>query len=379
MQRRTFLKLAGMAPVVYASAGFPLARAGQAAGPTLVLVELKGGNDGLNTLIPYQDKPYAQLRPKIAIPAKDVLTLDEQVGMHPSLNSLLPLWDNGELGWLQGVGYANPNRSHFRAIEIWDTGKTADDADLEGWVPPLLQGKPLKGVAVDSSLGPLYTDDLSTIGLLDPLQFAKQGRRIRPVRPSDTLPALQHVLEVQDSVNELAAVFFKNLQKMPAPHTPFPKHAFGKALQAVYTMLVSGLDIPAYKVTLSGFDTHVNQLPAHARRLQMLAETLSVLRTNLQAEGLWNNTLLMSYSEFGRRVHENANGGTDHGTAAPHLLMGGRVKGGLYGRYPSLAELDQRGDLQYTLDFREVYAGIGQYWWRSPATSGQAMPNFIRS
>ena len=381
MQRRTFLKLAGMAPLVFAmdgvwAEGQPKIR--RASGPTLILLELKGGNDGLNTLIPYQDKQYYRLRPKIGIPPANVLALENGVGMHPALQGLMPLWDAGELGWLQGVGYANPNRSHFRAIEIWDSGQLQEDDSQEGWVPPLFADKPLKGVAVDSSLGPLYADDLSTIGLINPLQFARQGRKVQPARVDSSLPALHHVLEVQDSVNELAGRFFQNLRHAPPPKQPFPKYAFGRSMEAVYQMMAAGLDIPAFKVSLTGFDTHTGQLNRQAKLLEQLAQTVSILRSNLQAIGLWDNALLLTYSEFGRRASENASGGTDHGTAAPHLLLGGRVKGGLYGRYPSLTDLDQRGDLKYSLDFRDVYASVAQHWWQRPGRTGRPVLDFVR-
>jgi uncharacterized protein (DUF1501 family) len=382
MDRRSFLKTACTLPLFYSSflsaAGHPLPKNTNTQN-ALVLIELKGGNDGLNTLIPYKDALYRQYRPTLAIPEKDILSLNDAVGMHPALTELATLWEKGNLAWLQGVGYPDPNRSHFESIEKWDTASLHDET-TEGWVSQLLVNKKLKGVAIDSGIGPLYTEDLSSVGLIDPIQFAKIGSRIEPDSPkiARSMPeSLQHVLNVQRSVHDLSGVFLEHLRDTKPPAIPFPEHAFGKHMQAVYSLMISDMDIPVYKVSLGSFDSHVNQLGPHEKNLKTLSETLLVFMQNLQAAGLWDNTLILTYSEFGRRLQENANKGTDHGSAASHFVAGGKVKGGLYGTYPSLEKLDERGDIIYTMDFREIYASIAAKWWKITQNMSENLINFI--
>lgn len=338
----------------------------------LVLIELKGGNDGLNTLIPFNNQHYYNNRPKIAIKKQEVLPLDKHVGLHPSLAKLLPIWKDKQMGWIQGVGYEDSNRSHFRAIEIWDTTSVEEEAEYTGWVSQLLKNK-IKGIAINTSLGPLYNAELSSLRINTPQELARLGKDIASTKTKANHASLAHILKVQNSVNQLAHSLLKKLPNVPKPKKAFPKGKFGKELETIYTLIASGLDVPAYKVSLSGFDTHVNQLPGHASRLSQLANGLAVFRENLQHIGVWDSTLVMSYSEFGRRLKENAGRGTDHGSAAPHFVMGGKVKGGLYGKYPSLRNLDKRGDLIYTVDFRDVYATVADKWWGQKDKFGKSM------
>lgn len=370
MDRRTFLQLSGLfgcglfVPRLWAETPKPNTPAFR----NLILIELKGGNDGLNTLIPYADELYYQHRPKLAIPAKEIIILDKRVGIHPALSPLQPLWEAGNMACIQGVGYANPIRSHFRAMDIWDSANTEDTEVSTGWVAKTLNTEGLKGVAVDCSLGPLYSSDLSTIGLVNPKQFARLGKKLEGIK-ADAIsnPALQHVLEVQNSVDALAQRFLGKIDTASTPKVTFPTHRFGKSLESVYGLMSAGLNIPTYKVSLTGFDTHANQLPRHASLLKTLAESLTILIDNLKASNQWDNTLIMTYSEFGRRLQENASGGTDHGTTAPQLIMGGAVKGGLYGTYQDLSQLDDRGDPVFTTDFRDIYNTIAQQWWALPS------------
>lgn len=336
----------------------------------LVLVELKGGNDGLNTLIPYKQKEYYEYRPQIAIAPKDILKLDNSVGMHPALQSLMPLWQQGDMAWIQGVGYPMQDRSHFHSIEIWETGKTDSNADDFGWVSHDLQGNGLKGVSINSSLGPFAGSENDSISIKTPEQFARQGKKIHALEATTTNPALKHILGVQASIDELSEQVFSYLKQTSSPKQPFPNSRFGKDLHSVYSLITGKAPVPAYKVSLGSFDTHTNQLPVHQKNLTTLSEALAIFAENLQAAGFWDNVLIMTYSEFGRRVHENANQGTDHGAAASHFALGGKVKGGLHGQYPSLADLDERGDLKFTVDFRDIYATILQTWWG--ATSERA-------
>lgn len=380
MNRRDFIKQSSLLTLAHCIPSLAFAMPEPTNNPsqrTLILVELKGGNDGLNTLIPYTNELYYQKRPSIAIPKKAVLTLNQELGLHPALQALMPYWEHGQMGWLQGLGYENPNRSHFKSIDIWETGSRHEKEQQEGWVSKMIKNKPLKGISIGHRLGPLYTDQLSSVGVIDPLKFARLGKTINRSEQSSTNHALQHLLNVQTSVHDLSRRFIEPLKNVPTPPIPFPNHPFGKTMESVYKLMLSNLAIPVYKVSLNGFDTHAAQVARHEKQLKILANTLSIFAKNINHHGRWNQTMLMSYSEFGRRLKENANQGTDHGAAAPHFLLGGKIKGGFYGQAPALDTLDKRGDLIYTTDFRDVYRSIAQHWWMySDQTSSL---NFIQS
>ena len=374
--RRDFLKMLGVTPIFYGLPNLfdPTKKTGSRLNPKLILIELKGGNDGLNTVIPSKQDKYYKLRPTLAIKKYEQINLTSDIAIHPALVKLISHWDQGELACLLGLGYENPNLSHFKSIQIWDTAtRDANDdltkqIDLLGWIPKVVPDAPLKGIAFNSSLGPLYTQDLTAISLVDPDQFAKLGRAIGTSNFNPTNDALAYVLKVQESVHELAKIFYDKMQKIPKPPFDFPKNGLGKSLESVFKLMVANINSPTYKVSLGGFDTHTNQLNAQSNNLTILADCLNIFCANLKVMGLWNETLILTYSEFGRRVQENASGGTDHGTAAPHLALGGLVKGGIYGSYPSLENLDTRGNLIYTADFRDIYSIIAAKLW------GKSMP-----
>ena len=341
-----------------------------------VLVELKGANDGLNTLIPYTSSVYYTARPNIAIQASNVLKLSGQLGLHPALAALKSSWDQGEMAWIQGLGYENQNRSHFESIEIWDNANQQLRGDQDGWVAQCFPEHALGGVAIDTNLGPLFGEKCSALSITDPIYFVNMGKNIDALKSSSNNPALQHILSVQANIDILANSLDQYLHNVPAPQTAFPKTQFGRNLNSVYTLIASGLEVPAYKVSLGSFDTHTGQPNTQQNLLKQLADGLALLRSNLQYLGMWDEVLVMTYSEFGRRLKENANRGTDHGAAAPHLVIGGKVRGGFYGEYPSLTELDSRGDLMYTTDFRRYYETIQQNWW-GLAGSGYTPMNFV--
>ncbi|MBE8232864.1 MAG: DUF1501 domain-containing protein, partial [Endozoicomonadaceae bacterium] len=322
MNRRNFLKTLSIPAVFYLYPSCNLVY-GESEGVTtatlpsatktvkrnkLILIELKGGNDGLNTLIPFNNKHYYNNRPKIAIKAKEVLPLDKKIGLHPSLEKFLPIWKDNQMAWIQGVGYEDSNRSHFRAIEIWDTASIDEEAEHMGWVSQLLKNE-TKEVAINTHLGPLYREGGSSLRINTPQELAKLGEKITATKTKTTHTSLTHILQVQNSVNQLAQSLLKKLPSVPKPKKAFPKGKFGKELETVYTLIASDLDVSAYKISLGGFDTHVNQLGRHANRLSQLANGLAIFRENLQHIGLWDSTLVMSYSEFGRRLKENAGKG----------------------------------------------------------------------
>ncbi|HTP61197.1 MAG TPA: DUF1501 domain-containing protein [Burkholderiales bacterium] len=330
----------------------------------LVLVELKGGNDGLNTVVPYADGNYYSLRPRLGVPRDQVLQLDARAGLHPALRPLLPLWQAGELAVVQGVGYPSPNLSHFRSIEIWDTASRSDQYLADGWLARLFAERPVPegfaadGVVVGSNdMGPLAGQGGRAITLADPEQFLRQARLASSVgKPRNA--ALAHILKVEDDILQAAA----HLGANRTFRTEFPRNPFGNAVRTAAQLAANPAGVAVICLSLGGFDTHQNQLGVQPRLLGELAEGIAALKSALVEAGRWDSTLLMTYSEFGRRPQENNSNGTDHGTASAHFVAGGKVRGGLYGDQPRLNALEG-GNLSYAVDFRSIYAtAIGRWW-----------------
>jgi len=371
MDRRNFLKLAASAPLVSlpASLAPSVAWAASPAGADyknlLVLIELKGGNDGLNTLVPYADPTYYALRPKLAIARDQVVKLTDAVGLHPSLEALLPFWKERQLAVLQGVGYPTPNLSHFRSIEIWDTASKSDEYLQEGWLTrtfgtaPTPRSFAADGVIIGSpDLGPLAGGGTRAIALANTEQFLRQAR-LAAQEGEPHNKALAHILKVEADIMQAATHF-------SADHvfrTEFPQTAFGNATRTAAQVIANQAGIAVVRVTLSGFDTHSGQVGTQARLLSELAGGIVALKAAIDELGMWNRTLVLTYAEFGRRPRENLSNGTDHGTSSVHFALGGRVAGGLYGEQPSLDHLSGDGNPAHAIDFRSVYATVLDRWW----------------
>jgi len=356
-------------------------------GNLLILIELKGGNDGLNTVIPFADPLYYTLRRNIGIRREQVIQLDERTALHPALQPLMPLWQSRQLAIVQGVGYAQPNLSHFRSIQIWDTASRADEYLREGWLTRAFAAKPVPagfaadGVVIGSAeMGPL-ADGARAIVLVNPAQFVRASRLAMPGSLPERNPALAHILDVENDIVR-AADHRHPLRGQPQLKTAFPGGAFGSSIKAAMRVLaacdasrdapfggewqeqpVRGEGVAVIRLTLNGFDTHQNQPAQQAALLGQFAEGLAAMRSALVELGRWNDTLVMTYAEFGRRPRENQSNGTDHGTVAPHFVAGGRVQGGLYGVPPMLARLDGNGNLPVGVDFRQLYATVLGSWW----------------
>ncbi len=333
----------------------------------LVLVELKGGNDGLNTVVPYADDAYHRLRPRIALRPDEVLQLDRRTGLHPALKPLMPLWEARELAIVQGVGYPVPNLSHFRSIEIWDTASNSDQYLMQGWLARAFAGRPVPaqfatdGIAVGGSdMGPLAGSGARAIALTDPAAFLRQAKLANPVGNARN-SALSHILKVEADIAQAASRLDAGTQF----RTEFPRGPFGNAVRVAAQLAANPAGVAAIRLSLGGFDTHQNQPNVHQRLLGELAEGLAALKAALLEADRWDSTLVMTYAEFGRRPQENNSNGTDHGTAAAHFIAGGRVKGGLYGEAPHLADLDG-GNLRHAVDFRSLYATALERWWGVP-------------
>ncbi|CAJ5989434.1 twin-arginine translocation pathway signal sequence domain-containing protein [Burkholderia pseudomallei] len=353
MKRRDFLALASLAgaagvslPVPYAFAAAPgetsatgaMGAVGAAARAArysnlLILVELKGGNDGLNTVIPYANPLYRTLRPAIGVKREQVVQLDERAALHPALEPLMPIWRDGRLAIVEGVGYPQPNLSHFRSIEIWDTASRANEYLREGWltrafaqasVPP---GFAADGIVLGSAeMGPL-ANGARAIALVNPAQFARAARLAQPVSLRERNPALAHVIDIENDIVK-AADRLRPHAGTPALATAFPGGPFGASVKTAMQVLAAcdtpqrtpapGQGVAVLRLTLNGFDTHQNQPGQQAGLLGQLAQGLVAMRSALIELGRWNDTLVMTYAEFGRRARENRSNGTI--TARPRRI-----------------------------------------------------------
>lgn len=370
--RRDFLKLSALA--VAATSGMPafLARAAAQAqvgggGKTLVVIQLTGGNDGLNTLVPYSNGAYYAARPNIAIPKKDVLTLTPDLGMHPALKPLLPLWDAGQLAWIENVGYPNPNRSHFASMAIWHTADPTQ-AESDGWIGRMAEkiGDPfcasnIGGTtpqalrAADFSLPSIETVDGFQVKLPQGLEGAfntmlatpRQGEADYLIRA--TRQMLKNTARVQ-----------ANVQKYKGGAT-YPEGKFALQLRDTARLIAAGVGQRVLYVSLGGFDTHAGQRAEQDDLLGQLSSGLSAFYADLEGQGLAKDVIVMGFSEFGRRVAENDSAGTDHGKGSVMFALGRGVRGGIHGSSPDLEKLSE-GDIIYKQDFRGVYAEALSRW-----------------
>ena len=330
----------------------------------LILVELKGGNDGLNTVVPYRDERYYALRPKLAIARDRVVQLSDRAGLHPALAPLAEYWRRGELAILQGVGYPAPNLSHFRSIEIWDTASPSDRYLASGWLTRTFAKAPTParfaadGFVVGSyDLGPLDggARALTLRNSMPRGEDAVSTPKGNVVRPE----ALAHILRIEAETAHAAS----RLEGSVALATTFPASAIGNATRIACNAIAEAKGVAVVRITQTGFDTHANQAPTQARLLGELAQSLVALARALDEIGRYDDALILTYAEFGRRPRENLSEGTDHGTASVHFALGGRVAGGFVGEQPDLAGLSADGNLRHAIDFRSLYATVLERWW----------------
>jgi uncharacterized protein (DUF1501 family) len=321
-------------------------------------------------LVPYANPTYYALRPKIGIPRDQVVQLSDSVGLHPALEPLLPLWKNRELAVLQGVGYPSPNLSHFRSIEIWDTASKSEQYLQEGWLTRAFGAAPTPrsfaadGVIIGSpDLGPLAGGGTRAIALANTEQFLRQAR-LATTEGQSRNRALAHILKVEADIIQAAS----HLNANHAFKTEFPQGGFGNAIRTACQIVANEAGVAVVRVTLTGFDTHSGQPGTQARLLSELAGGVVALKSALEELGKWNDALVLTYAEFGRRPKENLSNGTDHGTASAHFALGGRVAGGLYGEQPSLDRLSGDGNSGFAIDFRSVYATALDRWWGVPSS-----------
>ncbi len=364
----------------------------------LVVFEFNGGNDGLNTVVPYLDTTYNDRRPSLKLTVgntdwrKEVIPFSTfsaagqgaafkpaGLGVHAGLRKLQDAWQAGDFAIINGVGYANPNRSHFRGIDIWHNAATDDQVlPTTGWLARMFAADGLPPGYADAVMfnraneNPLHGGALRLLSMTSPADFLSLTNDLTD--PSDALlasitnPALKHLMLTQRTARQARAALVTAVGTPPAFATAFPDNEIGTQAKYVAQCIAGGLQCPIYKIALGGFDNHANQVNKHADLMAQTADALRALRAALIEKGRWNDVVVMSYSEFGRRIEENNSAGTDHGTAAPHFLLGGRVAGGVYGAYPSLTDRDSRGDLKFTTDFRRLYATVAGFLGLSQTT-----------
>ena len=325
----------------------------------VVFIQLNGGNDGLNTFIPFDNDLYYALRPKIALSKNEVVGKYKGMAFHPALKDFANMQQNGHLAVLQNVGYPEPNRSHFRSQEIWQTASDSYKYMNEGWLGRYLdlqckEHNPIAGINLDS------IDNLALKGIepnfitvKDPNKF-KSNAETETVKLSNN-PQLDFVRKIANSVSEGATEIQKALSNSKSEST-YPKTGLGKNLEWIARLVKGNLNSKVYYTSLNGFDTHDNQLAIHKNKLTELNDAIFSFYTELKQANLLQNVTIVVFSEFGRRVKDNGNG-TDHGTAAPMFIIGGNNKGQVLGKNPNLADLDN-GDLKHEIDFRSVYASI---------------------
>lgn len=326
----------------------------------LVFIQLNGGNDGLNTFIPYENPLYYDLRNKIAIGKDAVIGKNKGMAFHPALKDFAQMQQNGDLTILQNVGYPEPNRSHFRSQEIWQTATDSNKYLNEGWLGRYLDlqckdHQPTAGINLDSidNLA-LKGVEPNAITVKDPNRFKVRNDKEENVKLSDN-PQLDFVRKIANSVTEGSDDIQKALTKSTSENS-YPKTGLSKNLEWIARLIKGNLNSKVYYTSLGGFDTHDNQLAIHERKLTELNDAIFSFYQDLKKAQLLQNVTIVVFSEFGRRVKDNGNG-TDHGTAAPMFIIGGNNKGTIIGKNPNLSDLDN-GDLKYETDFRSVYATL---------------------
>lgn len=368
MNRRTLLKMMATACLPTALAPLQTALAAKAinSGRRLVLVELSGANDGLNTLVPIRNDHYYRLRPSIGLDKNSVIGLQADLGIHKALEPMMNSWDRGEVAWVQGLGYPQPNRSHFKSIALWESGGDGHRSGAHGWMTHDIEHKlgrnivDAHGISLRGDLN-LFRSKSGRWMSLESTQQVNAADTVLPESGKRYNTALDIVAGKMHELHHTMGSLEAKLSKTAAVKA-VANNDLGNQLAHVVRLIRSGVDTPVYRVQLGGFDTHTYQLDRHARLLNQLAKAIAGLRKQLVRDNEWQNTLVMTYSEFGRRAAENSAGGTDHGSAAPHLLAGGAVNGGLYGSEPNLGKLVD-GDPTFTMDYRALYDRVLADWF----------------
>ncbi len=357
-------------------------------GKTLVVIQMAGGYDGLNMVIPYQDPVYRDLRSTLGIPESDQLIVDDRVAFHPAMSSMKNLMDEGRLAVIEGVGYPKPNYSHFKAMDIWQTGDP-DGQAYDGWLGRYFDGltdgggHPLAGVSVGRRLPTAFNASGAPIPAVESVDTFALEDAVGDPRAEQRRTSLLNLYDIYRPANTpfaalldstLDSAYLSSIELSAAhqayqPAVEYPQSSAASGLQLLAELIDSGEDgtpLRVGHVTLGGFDTHAQQATRLEDLLTQANEAISAFQADIDAHGHGDDVLIMVWTEFGRRPQENAQAGTDHGSAVPMFLIGNAVNGGFHGEPPSLTNLDN-GNLRFTTDFRSVYATILEGWLQAPA------------
>ena len=348
----------------------------------MVILQLSGGNDGLNTVIPVRNDIYYRERPRLGIEKGSSLTLTDEVALHPALTALRELYDDGSLGVLNSVGYPNPDRSHFRSMDIWQTGSASTEYLTTGWVGRYLDAqchgcdKPTYALEIDDVLSlALKGENSKAIAIKDPKRlFGTSNEKFfrdvlkdhKPARLSqsggnDGEETVDYLYKTMSETLSSANYIFQQSKLHPSS-ADYPKTELGNGLKTIASLIFSDINTKVYYISLGSFDTHVNQQVQQQRLFTELSDAVRAFTADLKKNNRFNDVLMFTFSEFGRRVSQNASGGTDHGTANNMFLIGGGLKQkGIINTMPDLNDLDE-GDLKYNIDFKTVYATVLKNW-----------------
>jgi uncharacterized protein (DUF1501 family) len=374
----------------------------------LIVLQMAGGNDGINTVVPFTNDHYRRARPRIGLSAQQVLSLNGEMGLHGALTGFKSLYDSGNLAVVQGAGYPNPNRSHFRSTEIWQTASDSNKIEKYGWLGRYFDNAcsgcdPTVGVTIGNQTPEAFFARKPTgICFNNPQSYRfMSNNHPRPGQPDLTEEAYERMNDIGVSVPpadensggsisslaagmpmqggsvtdfiertaldaQISSAKVRHIAESVQNQATYPASQLGNSLKLVAKLIGGGLPTRIYYVSQGGYDTHTNQLATQQRLLKELGDSVHAFVEDMKAQGNLQRVLVMTFSEFGRRVAENANGGTDHGAAAPMFIVGDKVKAGLLGTYPSLAPQDLfEGDIKYTVDFRNVYAAVLENWLKT--------------
>jgi uncharacterized protein (DUF1501 family) len=377
-------------PTFLANAASVLAAGQKAKDKVLVVLQLDGGNDGLNTVIPFKDDGYKKHRPRLQQPEKQLHKLDDHIALHSSLVGLAKAHQEKKLAVVQSVGYPNPNRSHFESMAIWHTAQLKPSAATPGWLARRLDQEADKGggdapaMHIARSLLPqaLYGSQRQVPSLVDLEQFRRQLGVPQQAGAKAQAAALDQIagqkrgqsgsllqfVERSTVITYTSSARLEGVLKNSKAAAGYPEfYGLAQRLKLIAQLIKAGLHTSIYYTQLGGFDTHANQQFQHANLLREIGDSVKAFLDDLQKSGDGKRVILLVFSEFGRRLTENASAGTDHGTAAPVLLLGESVKPGLHGPYPNLQDLDDGGDPKHAIDFRQVYASVLDGWLGCPS------------
>lgn len=379
MRRREFLRQSGLASTaLFVPAFLNQLQFGKLhqrrSGKILIVIQLSGGNDGLNTIVPFRNDLYYKFRPSLGIPPEQVLKADGDLGFNPALESLRGLFDDGLVTILNSVGYPNPDRSHFRSMDIWHSASSSHEYWNTGWLGRYLDSNcadcttPYHAIELDDSLSlALKGAQRAGFAMSEPAQLKRtsENRFLKAIGQQHSAPEghdhVAYLYKTMASTQSSANYLFEQ-SKLYASTVAYPQTPFGRDLKTVAELITADTDTKIYYVSLTGFDTHANQKIQQERLLKQYADGVNALVTDLKQNGLLQDTLILTFSEFGRRVSQNASNGTDHGTANNLFLIGGSLKKpGFFNEAPDLTTLDEE-DLIYKLDFRSVYSTVLKQW-----------------